>query len=206
MGLDLTLFMADWERLGAFPVEGRIDALDDTVWPPGDDEGLRCGRSGGWRWPPGRPGAGWCAAYEFSTTSGSYRPHCHAGDGWADMRPLVEAPLREAMDAFLGGLLWDADPAEDPALDGADGFFPPVTDPRRPHLLLVCPPEAVARKVPAWKEAEPRLDALRAPFAAECEGWAGRPETFDGFVALLREWGAVVTEAAGRGWGVVGVP
>ncbi len=204
MGLDLTLFMADWERLGAFPVEDRIDALDDTVRPPGD-ESLRCGRSRGWRWPPD-PGAGWCAEYEFFTTTGSYRPHSRAGDGWADMRPLVDAPVREAVDAFLRGLIWDADPAEDPALNGGGGFFPPVTDPWHPHLLLVCPPEAVQRKAAAWKEVEPCLDVLRAPFAAECEGWTGRPDTFEDFTLLLREWGGVVIEAGGRGWGLVGVP
>ncbi|THA50124.1 hypothetical protein [Streptomyces sp. A1136] len=205
MGVDLTLFMADWERLVAFPVQRRIDALDDTVWPSGGDQSLRWGRGGGWRWPPDQ-GARWCAAYEFFTTTGSYRPHYRAGDGWADMRPLVDAPVREAMDAFLGGLIWDADPIEDPALTGGEGLFPPVADPRRPHLLLVCSPEAVERKVPAWKGVEPYLDVMRAPFAAECEGWAGRPGTFEGFVALLREWGDVVTEAAGRGWGLVGVP
>ncbi|RKT02392.1 hypothetical protein BX286_0293 [Streptomyces sp. 3211.6] len=205
MGLDLTLFMADWGRLGAFPVGERIDALDGTVWPPGGDESLRYGRSGGWQWPPG-PGAAWCAAYEFFTTTGSYRPHSRAGDGWADMRPLADVSVREAMDAFLGGLIWDADPDDDPALTGGEGFFPPVTDPRRPHLLLVCPPEEVERKVPAWDGVEPCLDGLRAPFASECEGWAGRPDSFEGFAALLREWGDVVREAARRGWGLVGVP
>ncbi|MEV6583268.1 hypothetical protein AB0M92_34495 [Streptomyces sp. NPDC051582] len=41
-----------------------------------------------------------------------------------------------------------------------------------------------------------------APFAAECEGWAGRPDTFEDFTALLREWGDVTTEAARRGWGL----
>lgn len=198
MGLDLTLFMADWQRLGAFPVGGRIDALDDAVGPSGP-------RCGGWRWPA-EPGAGWCAEYEFFTTTGSYRPHSRAGDGWADMRPLVDASVREAMDAFLSGLIWDADPDEDPALSGAEGFFPASADPWRPRLLLVCPPEAMERKVSAWKEVEPCLDVLRAPFAAECEGWVGRPETFEGFAALLREWGGVVGEAAGRGWGLVGVP
>ncbi|MFD8143984.1 hypothetical protein [Streptomyces sp. NPDC059708] len=204
MGLDLTLFMADWERLRAFPVEDRIEALDEAMWPP-DDDGRLCGRGQGWQWPPG-PEAAWCAVYEFFTTTGSYRPHWHAGDGWADMRPLADASLREAVDVFLGGLIWDAVPAEDPALTGAGGFFPPAADPRHPHLLLAGPPEAVRAKADAWLRAEPCLDLLRAPFAAECEGWAGRPESFEGFVALLREWGDVVTEAARRGWGLVGVP
>ncbi|MER7342763.1 hypothetical protein ABT403_33680 [Streptomyces sp. NPDC000075] len=199
MGVDLTLFMADWERLGSFPVEDRTRALDEAMWPPDDD-----GRPG-WQFPAGPEGA-WCAVYAFRTTSGSYRPHWRAGDGWADMRPLVDQPVRGAVDGFLGGLIWDEVPAEDPALTGADGFFPPAADPRYPHLLLAAPPGAVREKAEAWRRAEPCLGLLRAPFAAECEGWAGCPESFEAFTALLREWGGVVTEAARRGWGLVGVP
>ncbi|MCX4545796.1 hypothetical protein [Streptomyces sp. NBC_01565] len=202
MGLNLTLFMADWERLGAIPVEKRVDAL----WPPESDDAYGSGgRIGGWRWLPDRESA-WCAEYDFFTTTGAYSPHARAGDGWADMRPLVDASLREAMDAFLGGLIWDADPADDPALTGGGGFFPPATDGRRPCVLLVCPPEAVAGKARVWARLESRLEELREPFADECEGWTGRPATFEGFIALLREWGAVTAEAARRGWGLVGLP
>ncbi|MET9657520.1 hypothetical protein [Streptomyces sp. NPDC006510] len=50
------------------------------------------------------------------------------------------------------------------------------------------------------------MTELRGPFAAECESWAGRPDTFEGFIALLREWGDVTTEAARRSWGLVGLP
>lgn len=64
----------------------------------------------------------------------------------------------------------------------------------------------MAGKARAWERGEPFLEELSGPFAAECEGWAGRPDTFEGFVALLREWGAVVAEAARRGWGLVGLP
>ncbi|MFI9310924.1 hypothetical protein [Streptomyces triculaminicus] len=144
--------------------------------------------------------------YEFFTTTGAYRPHAHAGDAWDDMRLLVDAPAREAMDALLGGLIWDEDPADDPALSGAGGFFPPATNRGRMPVLLVCPPEAVEGQARAWERVGPRLEVLREPFAAECAGWAGRPDTFEDFTALLREWGDVITEAARRGWGLVGLP
>ncbi|UUU38152.1 hypothetical protein [Streptomyces sp. NBC_00162] len=114
--------------------------------------------------------------------------------------------MRQAMDTFLVGLIWDADPADDPALTGGVGFFPPATDRWRPGVLLVCPPEAVPGKARAWARVESRLEELREPFAAECEGWAGRPDTFEAFTTLLREWGEVTTAAASRGWGLVGLP
>lgn len=206
MGLDLTLFMADWEQLSAIPVENRVQALDDTTWPPElDDEYQRYGLAGGWLWPPNQ-GSAWCAEYDFFTTTGAYSPHARAGDAWADIRLLVDASVREAMDTFLVGLIWDADPADDPALTGGGGFFPPATDRGLRCVLLVCPPEAVPGKARAWERVESHLEELREPFATECESWAGRPDTFEDFTALLREWGDVTTEAARRGWGLVGLP
>ncbi|WP_406500513.1 hypothetical protein OHA04_02840 [Streptomyces sp. NBC_01590] len=207
MGRDLTLFMADWEQLGAVPVESRAEALDDAMWPPETDidYSVRYGPAGGWLWPPDR-GSAWCAEYVFFTTTGAYREHGRAGAAWADMRPLVDASARDAMDTFLGGLIWDADPADDPVLTGGGGFFPPVTDRLHPHILLVCPPGGVTRKARAWNRVEPRLKEMREPFAAECEGWAGRPDTFEDFAALLSEWGDVTVESARRGWGLVGLP
>ncbi|MBP2400702.1 hypothetical protein [Streptomyces syringium] len=206
MGLNLTLFMADWEQLRAVPVENRVQALGDTTWSPEfDDEYLRYGLVGGWLWPPD-PGAAWYAEYNFCATTGTYSPHARAGDAWADIRLLVDASVREAMDTLLVGLIWDADPADDPALTGGGGLFPACTGRGIPHVLLVCPPEAVTGKDRAWQQVEPNLAKLRAPFTAECEGWAGRPDTFEDFTALLREWGDVITEAAHRGWGLVGLP
>ncbi|MFE3901622.1 hypothetical protein ACFXPY_15060 [Streptomyces sp. NPDC059153] len=206
MGLDLTLFMADWKQLSTIPVEHRVQALDDTTWTPElDDEYQRYGPAGGWLWPPDR-GAAWCAEYDFRTTTGAYGPHARAGDAWDDIRLLVDASVREAMDTFLVGLIWDADQADDPARAAGSGLFPPATDRGRLRVLLECPPEAVPGKVRAWERVEPRLEELRGPFAAECEGWAGRPDTFEDFVALLREWGDVTTEAARRSWGLVGLP
>lgn len=206
MGLDLTLFMADWKHLSAMPVEARTKALQDAVWSSElDGEDHRGTLGGGWTWLPDQESA-WCAEYDFFTTTGAYRPHARAGDAWDDIRPLVDALVREAMDTFLADLIWDADPADDPALSGGGGFLPPATDRWHPRVLLVCPPEALPGKAHAWTRVESRLEELREPFAAECEGWAGRPDTFEDFTALLREWGAVTAEAALRGWGLVGLP
>nr|WP_065477343.1 hypothetical protein [Streptomyces sp. PTY087I2] len=201
--MDLTLFMVDWERLGAVPVEDRIGLLEDMVWPCDTEELYDPGRgpADGWLWSPG-PEPAWWAQYSFVTTTGAHVPHARAGSAWADMRLLVDASVRESMDTFLDGLVRDAGPAF--ACDG--GFFPPAADPRHPDVLLACPPEVLPGKVRAWERVEPRLEELREPFAAECEGWAGRPESFDDFTALVREWGAVTTTAAGRGWGLVGLP
>ncbi|WP_406137217.1 hypothetical protein OH828_00380 [Streptomyces anulatus] len=109
------------------------------------------------------------------------------------------------MDSFLGGLIWTADQADAPAAVGV-GAFPPAADRWHPKVFLVCLPEAVAGKARAWEGVEPCLEELSGPFTVECKGWAGRPDTFESFVALLREWGAVVTEAARRGSGLVGLP
>ncbi|GHB80663.1 hypothetical protein GCM10010347_59150 [Streptomyces cirratus] len=207
MGLDLMLFMADWKCLSAIPVEKRIEALADAALrPPELDGEYHTGaRSGGWVWLPDRESA-WCAEYDFFTTTGAFRPHARAGDAWADMRPLVDGFVREAMDTFLIDLIWDADPEDDPALTGGEGFFPAPNDRWHPRVLLACPPEALPGKARAWTQVESRLEELRGPFAAECAGWAGRPDTFEDFTALLREWGDVTTGAARHGWGLVGLP
>ncbi|MGW6316448.1 hypothetical protein [Streptomyces sp. NPDC055099] len=206
MGLDLTLLMADWKYLSAIPVEKRVEALTDaSLGPPEfEDEYGRGEWSGGWVWLPDRESA-WCAEYDFFTTTGSFRPHARAGDAWDDMRSHADASVREAMDTLLSGLIWDADPADDPVPTGGGGFFPAATDRWRPRVLVVCPPEALPGKARAWTQVASRLEELRDPFAAECQGWAGRPDSFEDFTALLREWGDVTTEAAHRGWGLVGL-
>ncbi|MFB8140784.1 hypothetical protein [Streptomyces parvus] len=192
MGMDLTLFMVDWGWLGAVPAESRIELLEDAAWPEGLDDSydLSRGRAGGWLRPPG-PGAAWCAEYAFSTTTGAHAPHARAGAAWGDLRLLVDASVREPMDTFLDGLLRNVDRAS------ADRWHR--------HVLLACPPDVLPGKVRAWERLESRLEDLRAPFAAECEGWAGRPDTFEDFIALLREWGGVTAAAARRGWGLVGL-
>ncbi|MFD7714188.1 hypothetical protein [Streptomyces sp. NPDC059786] len=207
MGLDLTLLAADWQQLRTLPVKDRIGALSDAVCPPELDiafyDTYVCAE--GWLWPPNQDPP-WCGEYHFACTTGSYWPHSCAGDGWDDMRHLAEASLREAMDGFLRDLIWVEDPDADPSWSGGGGFFPPATDRYGSPVLLVCPPEAVPAKARAWQRAAPRLEELCGPFAAECAGWAGRPDTFEAFTTLVREWGEVVTETARRGWGLVGLP
>lgn len=205
MGMDLTVFMVDWGQLGAIPVGSRIGRLEDMAWPGevGDVDDGGYERAHGWLWPTGAAPA-WCAVYSFSATKGAHVPHVRAGAAWADMRPLVGASVREVMDGFLGGLIWDMDQGDAPAAVGG-GVFSPAADRWHPHVLLVCPPEVVAGKALAWERVEPCLEELSGPFAVECQGWAGRPDTFEDF-ALLREWGAVVREAARRRWGLVGLP
>lgn len=192
--------------MSAIPIESRVGRLEDMAWPgefgdvyDGGDEWAH-----GWLWPPGQAPA-WCAVYSFLTTTGAHMPHVRAGAAWADMCPLVRAPVREVMDSFLGGLIWGGDQVDAPAVVGG-GVFPPAADRWHPNVLLVCLPEAVAGKARAWKRVEPCLEGLSGPFAVECEGWSGRPDTFEGFVHLLREWGAVVAGTARRGWGLVGLP
>ncbi|MFH9756004.1 hypothetical protein [Streptomyces griseus] len=205
MGRDLTLLMADWGWLGAVPAESRIELLEDAVWPSGTDVPYEVGhgRDDGWSRPPG-PGSRWCAVYGFSTTTGAHAPHARADAAWADLRSLVDASVREPMDAFLDGLLRNVDQAS----GGGREFFPPASADRwHRHVLLACPPEVLPGKARAWERLEPRLEELRGPFTAACEGWAGRPDTFEDFVALLREWGDVTGAAAAhRGWGLVGLP
>jgi hypothetical protein len=206
MGLDLTLFMADWERLGAVPADMRSEALTDATLPPElDFDDVRFTLHGGWLWPPDRASA-WCAEYDFATTTGAYSPHWHAGNAWDDMRHRVDPPVREAMDAFVGGLVWAEDPDDDLALIGDAELFPGTGTAGRSPVLIVCTPRAVAGKAEAWLTAEPLLEGLRDAFVVECLGWSGRPTSFEYFTALLREWGDVVREAARRGWGLVGLP
>lgn len=202
--MDLTLFMVDWGWLGAVPVGSRVERLEDAAWPSETDVPYEVGRrrDDGWGRPPG-PGPAWCAEYAFSTTTGAHAPHVRAGAAWEDMRLLVDPSVREPMDTFLGGLLRDADPVS----AGGGAFFPTASaDTRHRRVLLACPPEVLPGKVRAWERTEPRPEELGAPFAAGCEGWAGRPDTFEDFIALLREWGEVTATAARRGWGLVGLP
>lgn len=125
MGMDLTLFMVDWERLGAVPVEDRIGLLEDMAWPWGPEEpyDLGRGRADGRLRPPG-PEPAWCAEYSFLTTNGAHMPHVRAGSAWAGMRSLVDASVREPMDTFLDGLVRDAG-RPSPAVRGSSRL-PPI--------------------------------------------------------------------------------
>lgn len=159
MGRDLTLFMVDWEQLRTFPAQDRIEVLDDKAWPWGLDDSceLSRGRPDGWLWPPG-PERAWCAEYVFFTTSGAYWPHFRAGNAWADIRLLVGASVREAMDAFLDGLIWYADPADDPAVTGGGGSSRP--------------PRTAGSRTPSWCARRRRYPARPGPGSGWSRAWA----------------------------------
>ncbi|MFE4960117.1 hypothetical protein ACFRCW_40675 [Streptomyces sp. NPDC056653] len=63
-------------------------------------------------------GTAWCAKYDFFTT-GAYGPHARVGDAWADIRLVVDASVREAMDTFLVGLIWEPSPTSNVLVGGA---------------------------------------------------------------------------------------
>ncbi|MEE1782723.1 hypothetical protein PUR71_07275 [Streptomyces sp. SP17BM10] len=124
----------------------------------------------------------WCARYQYGTT-GSYSFHWRLAAAWKDIRQSAAPDLRAALDHFLGALVPEA-PDVGPA--PAAGF-PDDPSPWRPQVLLLCAPDEIPGLARAWETAAPRLEELRAPFDAECAGWAGRPSTFDDAAALLHE-------------------
>ncbi|MGW0391064.1 hypothetical protein ACWDYJ_09195 [Streptomyces sp. NPDC003042] len=210
MGLDITVVMADWEQLARIPAGGRLEVLTDAVYPdfccvPCEEADLAV--RGGWVW---QRQSLWCAEYRFFGTTGSYSWHFHLANAWGDMRASAAPDLRDALDRFLGGLVWDG--PDDAVGAGPDddlpsaGGFPDDPAPWRPRVLLLRTPDEVPALVRAWEVAAPRLEDLREPFNTEARGWAARPGTFDDAVALMHEWGEVVTQAGLRGWGLVGLP
>jgi hypothetical protein len=211
MGLDITVLMADWDHLARIPASERLDALVDAVYPPSccvPCEEADVAVRGGWVWPRGQQP--WCAEYRFFATTGSYKWHFHLSNAWDDIREFAAADLRDWLDSFLGGLVWD-DPDGDAETDlnagpPAAGSFPEDPTPWRPRLLLLRSPDEVPPLAGSWEWAAPRLEELREPFEAEATRWAARPDTFDQAAALMREWGEVVTEAERRGWGLIGLP
>ncbi|WP_405979863.1 hypothetical protein [Streptomyces sp. NBC_00158] len=209
MGLDITVVAADWEHLARIPAEERLDALTDAVHPyfccDACEEADRA-VTGGWASPMGVP---WCAEYRFSGTTGTYAWHFWLAETWQSVRDSVEPGLRDGLDAFLGGLVWDGpDYAEDPGAEDPPALrgFPDDPEPWRPRLLLGRAPEEVAALARAWEGVSPRLGELRGPVAAAGFRWSGWPDTFDGATALMREWGEAVTGAAARRRGLVGLP
>ncbi|EFL16160.1 hypothetical protein [Streptomyces sp. C] len=212
MGLDITVVAADWEHLARIPAGERLDALTDAVHPyfccASCEEADRAVRSG-WASPLGVP---WCAEYRFAGTTGTYVWHFWLAELWQVARGSAEPGLRDGLDAFLGGLVWDGphydEDAEDPAAEDPPALrgFPDDPEPWRPRLLLGRTPDEVPALARAWQEVAPRLAELRGPVAAARFDVRVWPDTFDGATALMREWGEVVTGAAARGWGLVGLP
>ncbi|MFF3071414.1 hypothetical protein ACFVSN_06050 [Kitasatospora sp. NPDC057904] len=202
MGLDITVVMADWNRLARIPADERLDVLDDTVFPvPWSDPvpaALAVAQPDGWVWPPEPT---WCARYSFYGTTGSYSFHWHLAAAWADIRGSAAPDLRAALDRFLGALI--PEPPDDGPAPAAG--FPDDPSPWHPHVLLLCTPDEIPVLARSWETAAPRLEELRAPFDAECAGYSCRPATFDAAAALLHEWGEVVAGAESRGWGLIGL-
>ncbi|QCD59996.1 hypothetical protein [Streptomyces hawaiiensis] len=199
MGLDITVLAVDWEQLERTPFEQRYALLEDAALPE-DELDPDAEPQEGWVWPTAP--LPWCGRYEFRSTSGSYKPHFWAGQAWEDVRGHAGQETREHLDAFLRELIWD-DGTEDGTVPG---LFAGDPDPRRPRLLLACPPPTVSALAGHWARVEPSLESLRKPFAAHPTRPGRWIENFDEFSALLREWGAVVTGTDRRGWGLVGLP
>ncbi|MDO0909487.1 hypothetical protein QQM39_01015 [Streptomyces sp. DT2A-34] len=200
MGLDITVLAVDWERLESTAVGRRLELLEDAAFPDIELD-WDAGPEGGWVCPAA-PDLPWCARYVFHRTSGSYKPHFWAGQAWDDVREFAEPGLREGLDGFLRDLFWHDDPVTPPL----DGLVHDADDPRRPGLLVACPPKTVSALAARWAGVEPSLEGLRAAYdvhAARPGGWI---EDFDGFAVLLREWAVVVRAAEQRGWGLLGLP
>jgi hypothetical protein len=202
MGLDITVLITDCAWLEEVAPQERLPRLR-AAWYA-DETGLwdhdAPAVEGGWCRPRG-PDASFFAVYEFRDTCGSFKPHFWAGQRWESVRGHVGAALREELDVLLRGLVWDGPDGAaqhvEPALAG-DG-------PRTHGVLLARSPDSVRALASVWERTRPVLDTVREPFAAYAAapgGWVG---DFPAFRALLEDWGRVLTEAAGRGWGVVGL-
>lgn len=202
MGLDITVLIADWSWLREVPVRERLERLRDAWYD--DETGLwdldAPVVDAGWVRPRGAGGERF-AVYEFRRTGGSFKPHFWAGHRWESLRDQVGAPVRSDLDALLLGLIW-------PGPDGeAEQTDPEVfgDDPSLYGLLLARSPDSARELAATWQRLRPALGTLAAPFtehAADPDGWVG---DFDSFRELLEGWGTVVTEAARRGWAVVGL-
>ncbi|MFF4655993.1 hypothetical protein [Streptomyces sp. NPDC001381] len=197
MGLDITVLALDWERLERTPVADRQELLYEAACP--DAPGRDAEPEAGWVFPAS-PEVPWCGRYEFHSTSGSYKPHFWAGEGWDTARRFAAPALRDALDGFLFHLIGEGDELP------ATGLFASDPAPWRPELLLVCPPALVPAIAAHWGRAEPLLEGLREKYDRHAARPGGRIADFDAFVVLLREWAVVVEETARRGWGLLGLP
>ncbi|MER5279641.1 hypothetical protein ABT025_28450 [Streptomyces sp. NPDC002809] len=203
MGLDITVLIADWTWLGEAAPEERLSRLRDAWY---DDETAMWdhdapGTEGDWEWPRG-PHSGSFGIYGFRCTAGSFKAHFWTGERWEAVRDHADPLLRAELDTLLLGLIWRGMDGEAEQVD--PGFF--HDDPAIAYgMLLARSPDNVRELAGAWERVRPLLGGLREAFdehAAVPGAWAG---TFDSFTDLLEDWGRVLSEAARRGWGVVGL-
>ncbi|WP_414170223.1 hypothetical protein ACMATS_34760 [Streptoverticillium reticulum] len=200
MGLDITVMTADCSWLEEVPPRERVPRLRSAWYA--DETGLwghdAPAVESGWVWPQG-PDSALFAVYEFPHTCGSFKAHFWAGQRWEAVRDHVDPPMRAAWDTFLRGLVWCGMDGEAQHTD--TGFFGEDDY----GVLLARSPDSVRELAAVWDRARPCLGRMEGPFgehAADPDGWVG---DFGGFTGLLAQWGQVVTEAARRGWGVVGL-
>ncbi|MFD5399282.1 hypothetical protein ACFWJW_34375 [Streptomyces sp. NPDC127097] len=204
MGLDITVMIVDWSWLGEVPPQERLSRLrgawysDETgLW----DRGAPTVK-GDWEWPRGPDGA-FFGIYEFLRTCGSFKPHFWAGERWELLRDHADPMVRTGLDILLLGLIWDGPDGEAEHTD--PDFF--CDDLGFSYGLLVGrSPDSVRELAATWEEVRPGLGGLRGAFDEHAAVPAARWfRDFEAFTDLLEEWGRVLTEAARRGWGVVGL-
>ncbi|MFE0136101.1 hypothetical protein ACFWY6_31715 [Streptomyces sp. NPDC059037] len=201
MGLCMELLIVDCAYIEATPAELRADLVETAAF--GSDDARGPDLPEGWSWPDAQNGP-WYASYEFRNTLTSYKPHFWAGERWDKMREFVQPELRTALDEFSAPLFWGeynwefADPPFTPAVPGRENHWCPETM----RWLL---PEDVKALHHFWTQVEPGLPSLREPFEQHVAQPTGRIKDFASFAALVTEWGEVVTEAAARGWGIIGL-
>lgn len=203
MGLDITVLIADWSWLGEVAPRQRLSRLRDAWYD--DETGMwdhdAPAPEGDREWPRG-PHSDSFAVYEFRRTAGSFKAHFWAGERWESVRDHADPLLRTGLDTLLLGLIWRGLDGEAEHMD--PGFFD--DDPAVSYgVLLARSPDSVRELAATGDRVRPLLGGLRGAFdehAAVSRGWVGE---FDGFTDLLDDWGHVLSEAARRGWGVVGL-
>ncbi|WP_171116530.1 MULTISPECIES: hypothetical protein [Streptomyces] len=203
MGLDITVLIADRSWLEEVPPGERLERLRDAWYD--DETGFWDWDSaaavvGDWKWPQG-PNSSLFAVYEFVHTSGSFKAHFWAGQRWESARDHVDPQLRSEIDTLLLGLIWNGLNGEAGHIDS--GFF--SEGPGFYGVLLARSPDSVRVLAGTWERIRPGLGGMEQAFtehAALPHGWVGNFREFRG---LLEEWGHVLSEAARRGWCVVGL-
>lgn len=203
MGLDINVLIADWSWLGEVPPGERVSRLRHAWYA--DETGLwdhdAPAIEGGWVWPQG-PHSTSFAGYEFRGTLGSFKAHFWAGERWESVRDHADPSVRAGLDTLLLGLIWGGLDGEAEHID--PGFF--CDDPAVTHgVLLARSPRSVRGLAEMWERVRLRLGGLRGAYdehAAVPQGWVS---DFDEFTGLLDDWGHVLSEAAWRGWGIVGL-